>query len=102
MGHRCSDLGFLPISVRDYMQLLDWTARQLVPGKHGRTPEAAPPILNRLSLSGPAWFQLVGNFGRMFFNVAGKPQVIDNCTSRVTARRFHMSRAAREILSPAA
>ena len=30
-----------------YLELLDWTARQLVPGKRGATPSDAPPILER-------------------------------------------------------
>ena len=26
-----------------YLELLDWTARQIVPGKHGFTPQDTPP-----------------------------------------------------------
>ena len=32
-GDRCSDKGFLTLSESDYIQLLDWTARQEVSGK---------------------------------------------------------------------
>jgi hypothetical protein len=32
-GQRCSDKGLLAISLGDYLQLLDWTARQTAPGK---------------------------------------------------------------------
>jgi hypothetical protein len=35
-GSRCSDKGFLPLSVPEYLELLDWTARQTVAGKRGR------------------------------------------------------------------
>ena len=101
-GQRCSDLGFLPMSLEDYLQLLDWTARQVRQGKPGHTPTSVPPILERLSLQPRTWCQLVGNFGQLFFQVAGKPRTVDDLRSRVTARRFHVTRAAREILSPAA
>ncbi|MBS0265471.1 MAG: hypothetical protein JSS02_26300 [Planctomycetes bacterium] len=49
-GTRCSDKGFLPMSLGDYLQLLDWTGRQLAPGKKGRIPETVGPILERLQL----------------------------------------------------
>ena len=58
VGQRCSDKGFLTISLGDYLQLLDWTARQTAPGKRGMTPADAPPIFERLSMSakrGPSW-----------------------------------------------
>ena len=32
------------------MELLDWTARQIVTGKRGATPEDAPPIFERLKI----------------------------------------------------
>lgn len=101
-GYRCSDLGFLPISLNEYLQLLDWTARQAVTGKRGQTPASVRPILERLSFDESTWCQLVQNFGQLFYNVAGRPQTIDDRRSRVRARRFHLTRAAREIFSPAA
>src|SRR5690606_33490428 len=30
---RCSDKGFLAMSSAEYLELLDWTARQVAPGK---------------------------------------------------------------------
>ncbi|MBS0267301.1 MAG: hypothetical protein JSS02_35580, partial [Planctomycetes bacterium] len=49
-GTRCSDKGFLPMSLGDYLQLLDWTGRQLAKGKKGRIPDSIEPILQRLQL----------------------------------------------------
>ncbi len=46
----------------DYMELLDWTASQIVPGKRGATPLCVPPILQRLSLSAEVWTAFVQNF----------------------------------------
>jgi len=31
----CSDKSFLAMSLEDYLELLDWSARQVAPGKHG-------------------------------------------------------------------
>ena len=43
-GHRCSDKGFLAIGLRDYLELLDWTARQTAAGNRGVTPTNVPAI----------------------------------------------------------
>jgi hypothetical protein len=61
-GQRCSDKGFLPITVDDYLLLLDWTARLHVKGKRGKTPDALQPLFERLSLNPQAWCQLVSSF----------------------------------------
>ena len=101
-GHRCSNLGFLALSLEEYLQLLDWTARQLAPGKRGQTPASQPPVLKRLSLEPKAWRTLVRNFGQLFHNVAGTPHKVDHQRTRLTARRFYLSRAARKLFSAAA
>ena len=100
-GTRCSDKGFLPMSVADYLQLLDWTARQTVPGKQGSTSPDTPPILARLKLSATTWCELVSNFGRLFSTVAGHPRIVDTSRSRRGHRRFHLTSRVRELL-PAA
>ncbi len=34
-GQRCSDKGFLPMSLAAYRELLDWSGRHVVEGKLG-------------------------------------------------------------------
>jgi hypothetical protein len=97
-GTRCSDKGFLPISVPAYLQLLDWTARQAIPGKRGSTPSDVPPILERLKVSPTTWCELVSNFGRLFSTVAGHPRIVDTTRSRHGHRRFHLTTRVRELL----
>ena len=43
-GARCSNKGFLPISTAEYLNLLDWTARQTRLGKRGATPKQFAPL----------------------------------------------------------
>ena len=57
-GKRCSDKGFWATRRADYLELLDWTARRNVPGKH-RTAAGVPPILVRLGLDRATWCELV-------------------------------------------
>ncbi len=100
--HRCSDKGFLAMRTVEYLALLDWTARQVVRGKAGHTPEEIPPILERLSMSVEVWTALVTDFGKMFYHAAGKPRTIDACRSRVRRRRFHVPSATRQVLASVA
>ena len=85
------------MSLGDYLQLLDWTGRQLAQGKKGRIPDAVGPILERLQLDHEAWFDLVAHFGRRFFVVAGAPRMIDGTTSRVNQHRYNVPAVTRQL-----
>ena len=97
-GFRCSEKGFLPMSVADYVLLLDWTARQMVKGKSGSTPVETPSVLARLSISPTAWCKLVSGFGQLFWNVAGRPQTIGATRSRIAQRRYNVPKPTRDLL----
>ncbi len=93
-GSRCSDKGFTWISTVEYIELLDWIARSRVAGKRGCTPQSAPAVFERLDINAAEWLIVVNDFGRLFSNVAGKPQNIKNARSRVTHRKFLLRRRA--------
>ncbi|MFN7875053.1 MAG: transposase [Pirellula sp.] len=93
-GKRCSNKGFLPISSLDYLQLLDLTARLQRRDKAGFSPSELEPLMERLGIEMSEWNRLTTDFGRMFSQVAGKPQTIANARSLKTGRRFHMKRFA--------
>ena len=61
---RASNKGCVFMSLSEYLQLLDWTGRQLKPGERGAIPKNAPPILDRLNLSVELWLHAVDNFGK--------------------------------------
>jgi hypothetical protein len=98
-GCRASDKCFLPIPTAAYLELLDWTARQIRNGKRGSTPKSAKPIFERLGISGEVWCELVKEFGRLFMTDAGKPQEIDSHRSRSGGRRYKAKSKARELLA---
>jgi hypothetical protein len=70
-GRRSSRKGFLPLSLGEYLELLDWTGRQLRGDKRGSIPSHLSPILQRIGLDAPDWCDLVKEFGRTFTRVAG-------------------------------
>ncbi len=98
---RCSDNGFLNLTLADYLQLLDWTARHVAKGKRGTTPSKAPPLLERVGLAGSSWLKLVGNFGSLFHNVAGRPERIMLSRSRISQRTFRVRSKVIEAYSSA-
>ena len=63
-ARRASNRGCAFMSLAEYLQLLDWTGRQLRPGKRGAVAKTAPPILERLNLSPELWLQVVEQFGK--------------------------------------
>jgi hypothetical protein len=62
----------LPISLVDYLQLLDWTGRIVRPDKSGRIDECAPPILARLNIDPDAWAQAMRPKGNVFGRALGQ------------------------------
>ncbi len=79
---RCSDRGYLPMSVEAYLELLDWTGRRLVGGKRGSIPPGVAPILARLNIAEDDWLELSSNFGRLFQRVAGRPRSVLHLRTR--------------------
>jgi len=71
--------GFLDMDLDDYLELLDWTGRQIVEGKKGAIPAHLEPILTRLEVDHDHWIHSSQHFGSMFYRVAGK---VTNMTKR--------------------
>jgi len=98
-GCRASDKGFLPLSVANYLELLDWTARELRSDKRGATPASVVPIFERLGIDANAWCELTQDFGKLFSTVAGKPKVIESTRSRQRHQRYKIRHRAKELLT---
>jgi REP element-mobilizing transposase RayT len=60
---RASDKGVLPIDLKDYLAILDWTSRQFRADKRGATPEHMAPILERLGIVSDTWMETVDQWG---------------------------------------
>ncbi|WP_246112711.1 hypothetical protein [Allorhodopirellula solitaria] len=73
-GRRGSLKGFLSVSLERYLELLDWTGRQIRSDKVGSIPEHLQPILTRIGLDTHGWCDIVLKFGRVFRRAAGSPE----------------------------
>ena len=99
--HRASDKGYLAMTEAGYVELLDYTARSIASGKAGATPKSAAPVFKRLGIDAGTWCELVRDFGRLFYTVAGLPSEIDTRRTRSGTHRHRASSKARELLTAA-
>jgi hypothetical protein len=75
---RLTNRGCLFMSLDQYLQLADWTGRQLRLDKAGRIPPNLDSILTRLDCSIETWMDLVKNFRRRFLTEAGRPETLQS------------------------
>jgi hypothetical protein len=68
---RASNQGCLPMTLDDYLRLVDWTGRQIRKGKTGSIPSECIPLLERLHCDAETWLDFVKNFRKRFRNEAG-------------------------------
>ena len=60
------------IGLDKYLDLVDWTGRQLRKELTGRIPGDLEPILERLKIDGDNWVGAVKTYGSMFYLAAGR------------------------------
>lgn len=100
-GFRCSDKGFLSLTQAEYLEILDWTARQIGPGKVLTKPKSVPAVVEQLNQQLPStavWCELVRDFHHLFGAVAGNPGSVDAMRSLVNGYRYRLSPRARVLL----
>ncbi|MDA1056041.1 MAG: hypothetical protein O3C40_37140 [Planctomycetota bacterium] len=66
------------MSLSKYLELLDWTGRQLRVGKRGTIPSELAPILERLGVDTVGWCDLVQKFGKLFKRAAGNAESLSS------------------------
>ena len=96
---RCSDKGFLPMSLDAYFDLLNWLVRKPKDRKRASYPESVSSTLQRLGIDGATFTELSSDFGKLFSNVAGFSECVDSMRTYRTGRRFYLRRRARELMT---
>jgi hypothetical protein len=73
---RASNNGCLFMSLDQYLQLLDWTGRQVRRDKPGAISSDLKPIMERLDCTVESWLDFVRNFRRRFRTEAGRADAL--------------------------
>ena len=87
-SRRASDKGILPITLDDYLELLDASGRILRDDKAGAIPSNLAPILRRLGIRTSLWSELVENYHDWFGHVVGAPANLARRANQVGRRWF--------------
>ena len=81
---RASNRGCLPMTPEQYLEVLDWTGRQLRADKRGAIPTTLPPILERIGCADvDAWFETLTGYANRIRRFVTRPvnqaQEMANC-----------------------
>ena len=90
-ARRASDLGLLPISLEEYLELLDASGRIVREGKRGAIPEDLAPILERIGVRTEHWLDVITNYHTCFGHVLGASQQLSQ-RAAVNGRRWYRGR----------
>ena len=66
----------LAYSLTDYLELVDWTGRQIRDDKRGSIDKEQPPILNRLIISPQHWVYLCTQLESRFKGLVGRVETV--------------------------
>ena len=92
-ARRASSKGFLNLTLEFYLDLLDWTGRNLAAGKRGAIPDHLEPILQRIGIVSSGWCDLIQQFGRLFKRAVGSPQALANEAKARGQKYLHGTKA---------
>jgi hypothetical protein len=89
-GVRASDKGYLHVSLKDYLRLLRWTAKQGIAGVAAKVPASLAKTITDLGIDVSMWRDLVWNWQRYFgkSTCAGHPDSM-KADARRQGRRWH-------------
>ena len=98
-GRRASSKGCLPMGLGDYLQLLDWTGRQIRAGKRGAMPENLKPLFERLGISTELWVDCIVNFRQWFRSSVGRPKAMESSAEAKGRNRAISITSARKVFA---
>ncbi|WP_370979961.1 transposase [Agaribacterium sp. ZY112] len=79
----------LPFRLQDYIELVDWTGRQVRVNKRGRIYDDLPNILERLHIDQNRWLSVTTDFEVRFKGLVGRGHVV-----RICAEQFGLKQAS--------
>jgi hypothetical protein len=97
-SRRASNKGFLSMTLAEYLQLLDWTGRQIRrDAKSGTIPSNLQPILERVGVSSELWVECVKHFGKWHGSGVGRPASLNKQAERTGRNRSLNTGRSREL-----
>ena len=98
-GRRASDLGLLPISLENYVRLLEWTAQQLRSGQHDTIPADLATVLDHFEVQQDQWLDTVERYESAFGHAVGRAASLAAVASRMELQQLKGIAACRSAFS---
>ncbi len=99
-ARRASNRGLLPMTLENYLDLLDWTGRQMRTGSLGVIPAGLASLLDRLQICAGTWLETVTRFGRRFHRAVGLADHLKAEAQRLGVTWLHGVRWSQQAFAP--
>ena len=96
---RASDLGLLSISLKSYLRLLEWTARQLRSGRRTTVPKDVESLLDHLEVNEDAWLDTFQRYDSVFCHAVGTPAALEEVAERMGLSCLKGASACRRLFA---
>ena len=75
------DKNAIHFTIKDYLELADWSGRAVHPKKRGFISPSQPKLLERLGIEDAFWLESITNFSRHYGSFAGAEHVLRACAN---------------------
>ncbi len=89
----------LPFLLTDYIELVEWTGRQIRDDKRGHINQTLPPILERLGLDQQNWLHASTEFESRFRSIVGAAHTVRQMCEHFGKRWIHGLRECEALFS---
>lgn len=79
----------LPYRVKDYLELVDWTGRQIREDKRGFIGSDMPPMLDRLGIDPEHWLYLTQHYESSFKSLVGSVYEVKKACKQLGWKKSH-------------
>ena len=98
-SHQCNNPEHIPYNLIEYIQLVEWTGRQLKAGKRGYIKSEIPPIFERLKINTAAWLHNCEGLEKTYYRVIGSAARLQEFCEKLKQQRVLGIAAARQAFS---
>ncbi len=95
-SHQSNNPEHIPYNFIEYIQLVEWTGRQIKAGKRGYISSEVPPIFERLKIHPAAWLHNCEELEKTYYRVIGSAARLQEFCEKLKQHRVLGLTAARQ------
>ena len=97
----CDNPPVAGLTQQSYLELLDWTGRQIRADKPGYIPDSLAPLLEQFSIDTERWLGTVDHYGSLFYRLVGRVEQMVEHARKLGRRWYRGLTAASKAFSTA-